>query len=212
MERVITSEAKRKSPPSSDVTFEEFLEWGDENTWAEWLYGEIIMMVPPSDQHQNLVRFLLSLLNLYTEANDLSWLRSAPFLMRLSPTVAREPDLLFVTNEHMDRVREAYLDGPADLVIEIVSPDSIARDRGEKFVEYEVTGVTEYWLIDPLRQQAEFYQLGDDGHYRLVPPDSDGSYHSHVLTGFRMRPDWMWREPLPKVLDVARELDMFGNQ
>ena len=51
-----------------------------------------------------------------------------------------------------------------------------------------------------------FYQLGDDGHYRLVPPDADGSYHSRALAGFRLRPDWLWQEPLPKVLNVAREL------
>jgi Uma2 family endonuclease len=190
------------------VSFEAFLDWADENTWAEWVDGEVIVMVPASNQHQILVRFLLSLLNLYVEAHDLGWLIAAPFLMRLSPVVACEPDLLYVTNQHRDRVKETYLDGPADLAIEIVSPDSIARDRGEKFVEYEAAGVSEYWLIDPLRQQAEFYQLADDGRYRLVLPDADGSYHSRVLTGFRLRPAWLWSEPLPKVLDVARELGL----
>ena len=71
-------------------------------------------------------------------------------------------------------------------VIEIISPDSIARDRGDKFVEYEAGGVSEYWLIDPLRQQAGFYQPAADGRYRLVPPDADGIYHSPVVSGFRL--------------------------
>ncbi len=204
----MTSKVDRNPPPSSKVTFERFLEWTDEDTWAEWVDGEIIMMTPASDRHQNLADWLTAILRLHIEAHNLGWLRSAPFLMRLSPTVAREPDLLFVTNEHLDRVQGAYLDGSADLVIEIVSADSIARDRGEKFVEYEAAGISEYWLIDPLRQQAEFYQLADDGRYRLVPPNADGTYQSRTVAGFRLRHDWLWAEPLPKVLDVARELGL----
>jgi Uma2 family endonuclease len=210
VERIATPETRQKAPPDDKVSFESFLEWADEDTWAEWVEGKVNIMVPASDQHQDLVRFLLTLLNLYIEAHDLGWLRDAPFLMRLSPSLAREPDLLFVTDDHRTRVKEAYLDGPADLVIELVSLDTIARDRGDKFVEYEAAGVLEYWLIDPLRQQAEFYQLADDGRYRLIPPDAEGVYHSRVLTGFRLRPDWLWLEPLPKVLHVARELGLLS--
>lgn len=55
----------------------------------------------------------------------------------------------FVASEHLDRLKETYLDGPADLVVGIVSPDSVGRDRGEKFYEYAQGGVPEYWLIDP---------------------------------------------------------------
>jgi len=208
MEQAIAPMVERKTPPPGPVTFEAFLEWADEDTWAEWVEGEVIVMAPASERHQQLVRFLLSLLTFYVEARNLGWLCAAPFLMRLSPTVAREPDLLFVTNEHLDRVKETYLDGPADLVVEIISPDSIARDRGEKFVEYEAGGVSEYWLIDPLRQQAEFYQLADDGRYRLVLPGADGFYRSRVVADFRLRPDWLWAEPLPKVLAVARQLGL----
>jgi Uma2 family endonuclease len=211
MESIIMPEVEEKNPSIGRVPFEEFLRGIDEDIRAEWVEGEVIVMVPASDRHQDLVRFLLTLLNLYTEGHDLGWLRDAPFLMRLSPSLVREPDLLFVTNEHRDRVKEAYLDGPADLAIEIVSPDSIARDRGDKFVEYEAAGVIEYWLIDPLRQQAEFYQLAGDGRYRLIPPDAEGVYYSRVLTGFRLRPEWLWSEPLPKVLHVARELGLLSD-
>jgi Uma2 family endonuclease len=211
VEHIVMPEARQKAPPGDKVSFEAFLEWADEDTWAEWVGGEVIPMVPASNRHQDLADWLISILRLFIEAHGLGWIRSAPFLMRLSSTVAREPDLLFVTNEHQGRVKEAYLDGPADLLIEIVSPDSIARDRGEKFVEYEAAGVIEYWLIDPLRQQAELYQLADDGRYRLIPPDAEGVYYSRVLTGFRLRPDWLWLEPLPKVLHVARELGLLSD-
>jgi Uma2 family endonuclease len=114
----------------------------------------------------------------------------------------REPDVLFVATEHADRIRDTYLDGPADLAIEIISPESDARDRGHKFVEYEGGGVTEYWLIDPLRREAWFYQQAGDGRYHPGPIDADGFYRSSVLSGFRLRVDWLWQQPLPPVDNV----------
>jgi Uma2 family endonuclease len=196
-----------KAPPIEKLTFEEFLATLDEDTWAEWVDGKVIMLSPASDRHQDIADFLITILRLYIESRGLGWVRSAPFLMRL-PDVpsAREPDILFVRTERMSRVMPTHLDGPADLVIEIVSPESISRDRGDKFVEYEAAGVAEYWLIDPERRQAEFYRLGEDGRYRVVLPDAEGIYRSEVLAGFWLYPDWLWQEKLPPVLKIVREL------
>jgi Uma2 family endonuclease len=115
----------------------------------------------------------------------------------------REPDLLFVAHKHLERLQETYLDGPADLAVEIVSPESAGRDRGERF--YEAGGVAEYWLIDPQKERAEFYPLRA-GQYRQVPPDTEGIYRSAELPGFRLRVEWLWQNPLPKALDVLRAL------
>ena len=66
----------------------------------------------------------------------------------------------------------------------------------------------EYWLIDPDQKLAEFYQLDEPGRYHLVTPDGDGIYYSQVLPGFWLRVDWLWQQPLPRVLDVLKELDV----
>lgn len=120
-------------------------------------------------------------------------------------THGREPDLLFVAREHQERLKDTYLDGPADLVVEIILPESIGRDRGEKFYEYEQAGIPEYWLLDPERRWAEFYQL-DAGRYRLVLGDETGEYHSAVLPGFWLRVDRLWQEPLPTPLRALAEI------
>ena len=195
--------------PSQPVhmSYEEFLDWADEDTLAEWVEGEVIVTSPASEPHQNLVGFLSSVLRTFVEQHELGQLLVAPFQMKLE-TSGREPDLLFIGSDRLDRVHRTYLDGPADLAIEIVSPESAGRDRGEKYYEYEAAGIPEYWLLDPQTARAEFYQLGPEGQYRLVAPDTEGLYRSAVLPGFWLRVDWLWQQPLPRVLDVLRELNV----
>jgi Uma2 family endonuclease len=201
-EALILSEGREPAPPR--MTYEEFLEWADEDTLAEWVDGEVVMYTPASDRHQNLTRFLMSVLGIYVETRGLGVVRPAPFQMKLER--GREPDLLFVAHEHLGRLKETHLEGPADLVVEIVSTDSIARDRGEKFYEYEAGGVQEYWLLDPDRRWAEFYRLGEDGRYRTAFTGAEGVYHSDVVLGFWLRVEWLWQEPLPHPLRALGEI------
>ena len=187
------------------MSYAEFLAWADEDTLAEWVNGEAIMTSPASNIHQDLSGFLESLLRIFVESRQIGIVRNAPFQMKLEH--GREPDLLFVAAAHLPRLQETYLDGPADLVVEIVSPESAGRDRGEKFIEYEAGGVLEYWLLDPQRQWAEFYLL-QNGRYHLAFAGAAGEYRSTVLPGFWLRTEWLWQRPLPTVLTVIRELGL----
>ncbi len=193
------------SRPIEKMTYEEFLAWADEDTLAEWVDGEVVMYSPASDRHQDLARFLTTVLGIYAETYGLGVIRPAPFQMKLER--GREPDLLFVAQEHLERLKETYLDGPADLVVEIVSPgpDSVERDRGKKFYEYAQGGVPEYWLIDPQARWAEFYRLTEE-HYRPAFSGEEGVYRSEALPDFWLRVEWLWQEPLPAVEDVLLEV------
>lgn len=187
------------------MSYEEFLAWADEDTLAEWVDGEVRMTSPASREHQEIGLFMGQTVGLYCQQHQLGQVILPPFQMKLGDS-GREPDLLFVSRAHLDRLKDTHLDGPADLVVEIVSPESIGRDRGDKFYEYERAGIPEYWLIDPQTRRAEFYQLDDQGQYQLVPPDAEGVYRSAVLTGFWLRVGWLWQPP--RVLDVLRELSL----
>ncbi|MBM3225265.1 MAG: Uma2 family endonuclease [Candidatus Tectomicrobia bacterium] len=204
---ITTVPSERVLPvPPGTMTYEAFLAWTDEDTWAEWVDGEVIFLRSASETHQDLADFLTALLRHFTEAHQLGVVRSAPFQMKTGPDLpGREPDMIFVAREHLDRLKHVYLDGPADLVVEIVSPESRSRDRGAKFYEYEQGGVREYWLLDPVRRQAELYSLGTDGIYRLLEVDRDGIVHSLVLPGLWLKVEWLRQEPLPLLLHILRQ-------
>ena len=196
-----------KLPAARGMSYAEFLDWCDEDTRAEWVDGQVIMASPASAAHQTLVGFLLNVLEIYAEQHDLGLVIAAPFQMKTGPELpGREPDLLFIARENLGRLESVYLDGPADLAIEVVSHGSRLRDRGEKLAEYEMGGVREYWVIDPEEQRADFHALAADGRYERRRTDEDGTYPSEVITGFRLREAWLWQQPLPKALSVLKEL------
>ncbi len=181
--------------PEGKISYEQFLEWLDEDTWAEWVDGEVRLVSPVGGEHQDVALFLLRLISEFVEARGLGVVRYEPFQMKTGEMLpGRSPDILFVASEHLHRLRETYLDGPADLVVEVVSEESRARDRGDKFVEYEHGGVREYWVVDPIRKQAEFYVL-QEGTYYPVLFGSTGVYRSTVLPGFWLRVEWLWQRP-----------------
>jgi Uma2 family endonuclease len=194
------------SLPDSTLTYEEFLNWEGENQHVEWVNGKVVFMSPVSARHQEIGLFLLSVLKYFVEAHRLGSILYDPFQMKTGADLpGRAPDILFVATKNLGRLKPNHLEGPADLVVEIISPGSRTVDRGEKFYEYEQGGVPEYWLIDPDRKQAEFYQRGEDGIFRLIPVGNEGRYRSKALEGLWLKADWLWQRPLPPVLDVLKE-------
>jgi Uma2 family endonuclease len=66
-------------------------------------------------------------------------------------------------------------------MIEILSPASAARDRGIKYDLYEDYGIREYWLVDPVSQFVEVYQLTDGEFDRLGLFATDQVFTSPLL-------------------------------
>lgn len=203
---VLRPARKSRVMPKSPMTYEQFLDWADEDTLAEWVDGEVELMSPASAQHQRLAKFLLRVMEQFVEENDAGEMFMAPFQMKLDNVRrGREPDLLFIAQENLPRLQRNYLDGPADIAVEIISPESVLRDRGAKFAEYEAGGVREFWILDQDERRADFFVLGDDGRYERARPDAGGVYRSAVLTGFRLNVQWLWQTPLPRLRDILRE-------
>ena len=190
--------------PRRRMSYEEFLE-DPTIEHAEWVDGEVVPMVGVTEEHDRVTTFLLRLLASWVEMRSLGRVLKEPFNVKLGGgnRPGRSPDLGFLTNASLGRLREKNVDGPVDVAVEVVSPGSRGTDRGDKYAEYEAAGVREYWLIDPARQAAEFYQLSGSGRYELMPTP-DGVFQSGVVEGFWLRVSWLW-EP-PRVRDAEREL------
>ena len=193
------------------MTYEEYLAWAGEDTRGEWVNGETIKFMPPKALHQNILIFLASVLQLFVKHFKLGYVGVAPLEVRVTKDSAREPDIIFVSSARLSIVNDDRVDGAPDLVIEIVSKDSVQRDREEKYDEYETAGVHEYWIIDnrPRRPLAEFYRLDANGAYQRVEI-TDGVFRSEVLPGFWLRVDWLWQKE-PDEWDAIDEIIGLDN-
>ncbi len=189
---------------ATNVTFEEYLE-RFAGMHCELVDGNVIKMSPVSLSHNNLQLYLIGLLSAYFGHRPIGKILSQPFVQRLLLVDSkREPDLFIVLNENLARLTQTYLDGPADICIEIASPGTEDVDRGDKFLEYEAGGVGEYWLFDPRRREALFYRLSADGLYEQQLPDASGNYRTFRLPNFVLHVPTLWQATLPDYLATGK--------
>jgi Uma2 family endonuclease len=188
------------------ISFDQFLELGEQYKHSEWVDGKVILMSAVSDVHASLKGDIWSYVKAYVDELDLGVVRDEPFQMKTGPDLpSRAPDVMFIAKKNLRRLKPQYLEGPADIAIEVISPGTRSIDRGDKFYEYERGGVREYWLLDPERKQAEFYILGRDRIYRPVVVADDGIFRSTVLKDLWLNVAWLWKTPRPTAAKLLKE-------
>ena len=190
------------------MTYDEWLEWAEESRISEWVDGEAIEFMPPTPRHQDVVSFLVALVRVFVDLRRLGFVVPAPLEAKLSVKVSREPDVIFVAQHRRHLLDGKRLNGAPDLAIEVISDDSVRRDRITKRDEYAAAGVPEYWIIDcrPGHEREEFLLLDDGGRYRQAELDQRGRFHSSVLPGFWLDPAWLRADPMPAVLHCLRQI------
>ncbi|MCY3020717.1 MAG: Uma2 family endonuclease [Planctomycetota bacterium] len=192
--------------PGRTMTEAEFVAWCDEEIRAEWVDGEVIVIAPDNTWHNRIVLFLYSIISGVVEAHGRGTVMVEGIQMRFAKLRRRrQPDIIFIAKERQHIIKTNHVEGPPDLAVEVISPDSPARDYRDKYQEYEAAGVREYWIVDPLAQRVEAYALGRNGRYTPIP-ERDGRIPSRVLPHLYIKPAWLWREPLPNWLRILREL------
>jgi Uma2 family endonuclease len=85
------------------------------------------------------------------------------------------------------RGRKPWTRWVPEIVIEVVSRRGEDRDYVEKREEYLRAGVTEYWILDPLRNRMLVLQRAGDVWEEVVVT-ADAVYHPHLLPGLEVRP------------------------
>lgn len=150
----------------------------------ELIDGDLVKRNAPAPKHQRLVRELSFSSHVFTSTGDLGEVLFSPVDVFLDETNSPQPDIIFVPKDKASIVTENGIEGVPSLVIEIISPTSIVRDRFTKKSLYERFGVQEYWLVDPQNQEIEIYALKEN-RYELLSAATvlEGELTSGVLAG-----------------------------
>ncbi|MBC7812007.1 MAG: Uma2 family endonuclease [Burkholderiales bacterium] len=196
---------------AEDVPYEKFLTDFD-GRFVEWIFG-VVIELSVNEQHDALNRFLGAFFDTYVGLTTGRRITQEPLVMKVSPDLpTRAPDLLVLLPESLHKLKQSQVVGAADLVVEIVSPESQHRDRVEKFQEYEQGGVREYWLLDYLAKDAKFFVLNEDGVFEQRLMDEYGVYHSLVLERMHFTIEWLWHDPVLRVYEVVALVQAMLNE
>ena len=154
--------------------------------------GRLTVVPSPSSKHQIVLGNLFERLHAYVRVHQLGRVFSAPIDLILSQESVCQPDLLFLPQENCHFITDRGVQGPPDLVVEILSEGTEARDRREKFQLYFLFGVPEYWIIDAEGKKLEMYRRTSDRYelFRtLQPPDA---LNSPRFPGFTLQIEELW--------------------
>jgi Uma2 family endonuclease len=194
-----------------DVLYEDYLA-GKYGRHVEWVNGVVIAMSPVSVPYKRLDKFLVKLFEALMEITTGGEVLGDPVVMKALPDLlGRQPDIMVILPDRFHQIQTNQVAGPANLVVEIVSPESVKRDRGVKFDEYEKGGVDEYWIVDRLRREALFYVRNAEGMYQSRLP-VDGVYTAYVLPKLRLPVELLWREEFPTVREIVAMVECMVSE
>ena len=169
-----------KRPKQGEYTYEEYLQIPEEAGYRfEILEGILVKEPSPSVHHQRvtsaLYRQLADFFDIFDPEGELFF---APLDVTLTAGNVLQPDLLFVSDARRGIKRQERIDGPCDLVVEIMSPASRRKDRLHKMEIYAKAGIPHYWIADAEENTLEAFILGDNS-YTLAAAGGSGDRFIH---------------------------------
>jgi Uma2 family endonuclease len=150
------------------LSYEHLRQLPDDGNRYEILDGRLVVTPAPSTRHQRAVWNVARVLDRAVQAGyGVAYV--APIDVVLHPTEAAvQPDLLFVAGDRLHIVAEARIEGPPDLIVEVLSDSTRDRDLGVKLRQYARHGVRWYWAVDPDRAEVRVFAWRE-GAYEEQP-------------------------------------------
>ncbi len=177
---------------SLKYTHSDLMTMPDDGKRREILDGELYVIPSPVNYHQKILLNLTFAFCRFLETHPLGEIRFAPLDVIFSEHDVLEPDLLFVLNEHREFLQD-WVRGAPDLVVEILSPATEARDRVLKLKAYARYGVGEYWIVDPAKQVIEIHRLAESGYKPAAKRTSGEVVETPLLPGFTLVVDQVFQ-------------------
>jgi Uma2 family endonuclease len=151
-------------------TYGDYLSWTDEERW-ELIDGQAYnMTLAPSREHQGILGALFYELYSYLRGKPCK-VYPAPFDVRLPEENQSEDEITTVVQPDLTVICDpSKLDkkgclGSPDLIIEIISPSTLAHDYQAKLALYERHQVPEYWIVHPIDRIVMVFLLQENGEY-----------------------------------------------
>ncbi len=142
------------------LNYDDYANLPDDGMRYELADGVLEAMSPsPSAKHQLVSQEIEHRLK-RTCFNDFVII-SAPIDVILSEKEVRQPDIIILHRHRLSLITKRGVEGAPDLVVEILSPHSIKRDRQAKLTVYAMYGIPEYWIVDYEMGALEQYTLED---------------------------------------------------
>ena len=178
-------------------TEKEFLAFANEDVDCELIDGVLVIHSPANNEHEDIFSYLMTIFRLFLDATGRGQVRGSRFVMRLSDKWSPGPDILVITPEKYTNIKESRLEGPADLVVEILSESTREIDLEKKLPKFLTSGVQEVWIIDPKEHVISIhYNNGESLKYD--DPSSTITITSNVLPELQLAVRWIWnREQYP---------------
>jgi len=152
---------------------------------VEFIEGEVVLHLPARNRHLDVTLRIATLLAAFVHAREIGEIKVEKCLV-VFPRNDYEPDIVFFGREKAATLQQDTLKFPIpDLIVEVLSDSTSARDRGVKFQDYEAHGVQEYWIVDAEQCMLEQHLL-INGRYELNMKSSSGTLISTVITGFQV--------------------------
>ena len=166
-------------------TYEDYLLFRDDGNRHELIDGDHFMTPAPSTKHQRVSINLSTLLKNYLVQHPIGTGFTAPCDVVLSNIDVVQPDLLFVSAARTSLITEQNIQGPPDLVIEILSETTRKTDEIVKRKLFERYGVAEYWIVDPELEIVKVYRPTDQGYARVeeLAHEAEGRLSTPLLPG-----------------------------
>lgn len=181
----------------STYTYEDYLKIPEEPGYRfEILEGMLVREPSPSMHHQRVSRELGRQLMVFFDHFDPEGeLFFGPLDVTLTPHNVLQPDILFVSGARREIMFVDRIDGPCDLVVEIMSPTNRRKDRLRKMEIYRKAGIPHYWLVDPEENTLEAFMLRE-GHYTLISAGGPGDEFIHPqFPGLGLNLDKVFHRP-----------------
>lgn len=171
------------------LTYEEYRRLPDDGKRYELIEGEMHMIASPTTEHQRISFNLTVAIGTHVREQSLGSLFAAPTDVVLSRRDVVQPDILFVSKDREMIITETHIDGPPDLIIEILSPSTASLDQLVKRQLYARHGVREFWLVSPEASTVEVLELHEGAYRRRALVGRGDTVTSSVLEGLELAID-----------------------